>query len=696
MHMIDQEPTNKKLTTKLIKENKENALELEAVNNRVSTQNDDNDILIAELIVSNEVNALELIVVNKKLVVTTDDSDKRAEELINAYRELKETDKKLAFQKEEKEKRAAELNLANKELAYQNEEKEKRSAELIIANKELIYQNKEKEKRAAELLIANNELAFQNEEKEKRASELLIANKELAFQNEEKEKRATELLIANKELAFQNKEKEKRAIELTKSKKLLEETGRLVKLGGWEFDLTKNEMSWSDVVYQIHEVEPDYHPSIESSFIFYVPESAPLIKKAMNQVIKDGKPFDLDLQLITAKGNGIWVRVLAHAYSANGEIVKIGGMFQDITERKESEELLVKMKKAITTSGEVIFLTDQEGIFTYINPAFTSLYGFTSDEIIGKNTPDILNSEIFNKTVYEDFWKTLLKGVEVRGELINKKKDGTLINIESSSTPILDEDNKIIGFLGIQRDITERKSAEKALNNSQQQLRNFAAHLQNIREEEKIAVAREIHDDLGQMLVALKIEIGLFNQKMKKGNSLKSNEIISEFDEISEMVDKTIKTTRRIMSGLRPEIIDSLGFIEAGKLYVNEFEERNDITCQFESEISELNINSQQAVALFRILQEALTNIVKHAKASAIKIHFSTQSDKFIMEISDNGIGFDENHKVRPDSYGMIGMKERVLLLDGELNISSKPGEGTCLRVEMPYLAKSKKHCAKS
>ena len=690
--MIDQEPTNKKLTTKLIKENKENALELEAVNNRVSTQNDDNDILIAELIVSNEVNALELIVVNKKLVDTTDDSDKRAEELINAYRELKETDKKLAFQKEEKEKRAAELNLANKELAYQNEEKEKRSAELIIANKELIYQNKEKEKRAAELLIANNELAFQNEEKEKRASELLIANKELAFQNEEKEKRATELLIANKELAFQNKEKEKRAIELTKSKKLLEETGRLVKLGGWEFDLTKNEMSWSDVVYQIHEVEPDYHPSIESSFIFYVPESAPLIKKAMNQVIKDGKPFDLDLQLITANKNRIWVRVLAHAYSANGEIVKIGGMFQDITERKESEELLVKMKKAITTSGEVIFLTDQEGIFTYINPAFTSLYGFTSDEIIGKNTPDILNSEIFNKTVYEDFWKTLLKGVEVRGELINKKKDGTLINIESSSTPILDEDNKIIGFLGIQRDITERKSAEKALNNSQQQLRNFAAHLQNIREEEKIAVAREIHDDLGQMLVALKIEIGLFNQKMKKGNSLKSNEIISEFDEISEMVDKTIKTTRRIMSGLRPEIIDSLGFIEAGKLYVNEFEERNDITCQFESEISELNINSQQAVALFRILQEALTNIVKHAKASAIKIHFSTQSDKFIMEISDNGIGFDENHKVRPDSYGMIGMKERVLLLDGELNISSKPGEGTCLRVEMPYLALSVEH----
>ncbi len=115
---------------------------------------------------------------------------------------------------EEKEKRAAELVIANKELAFQNEQKEKRAAELVIANKELAFQNEQKEKRAAELVIANKELAFQNEEKEKRAAELVIANKELLFQNEEKEKRAAELVLANKELAFQNEEKEKRAAEL--------------------------------------------------------------------------------------------------------------------------------------------------------------------------------------------------------------------------------------------------------------------------------------------------------------------------------------------------------------------------------------------------------------------------------------------------------------------------------------------------
>ncbi len=175
-----------------------------------------------------EKRAAELIIANKELAFQNEEKEKRAAELIIANKELlfqneeKEkraaeliiANKELLFQNAEKEKRAAELTIANREFAFQNEEKEKRAAELIIANKELAFQNEEKEKRAAELIIANKELAFQNEEKEKRAAELIIANKELAFQNEEKEKRAAELFIANKELAFQNEEKEKRAAEL--------------------------------------------------------------------------------------------------------------------------------------------------------------------------------------------------------------------------------------------------------------------------------------------------------------------------------------------------------------------------------------------------------------------------------------------------------------------------------------------------
>ena len=158
--------------------------------------------------------AAELALANKELAFQNEEKDKRAAELIVANREL-------AFQSEEKDKRAAELVIANKELAFQNTEKDKRAAELAIANKELAFQNEEKGKRAAELAIANKELAFQNEEKEKRAAELAIANKELAFQNEEKDKRAAELAIENKELAFQNGEKDKRAAELVIANKEL-------------------------------------------------------------------------------------------------------------------------------------------------------------------------------------------------------------------------------------------------------------------------------------------------------------------------------------------------------------------------------------------------------------------------------------------------------------------------------------------
>jgi signal transduction histidine kinase len=182
-----------------------------------------------------EKRAAELIIANLELAFQNVEKEKRAAELVVANAELtfqnqeKEkraaeliiANKELTFQNEEKEKRAAELVIANFELAFQNEEKEKRAAELIIANRELTYQNNEKEKRAAESVIANFELAFHNAEKEKRAAELIIANKELTFQNDEKEKRAAELVIANFELAFQNKEKEKRAAELIVANKEL-------------------------------------------------------------------------------------------------------------------------------------------------------------------------------------------------------------------------------------------------------------------------------------------------------------------------------------------------------------------------------------------------------------------------------------------------------------------------------------------
>jgi len=183
-----------------------------------------------------------------------------------------------------------------------------------------------------------------------------------------------------------------------------------------------------------------------------------------NEILKilkeHGVATNFDADILKKDGSRISCLLSMRIFKDEGYIE---GFCVDITDRRKAEEALLKLKKAIYTSGEAIFLTDREGVFSFVNPAFSLLYGFSPDEIIGKATPRIIKSGVVDKSIYEYFWQTLLNGEEVKGELINKRKDGTLIHIDGSATPILDEENKIIGFLGIQRDITKRKQVEKRL-----------------------------------------------------------------------------------------------------------------------------------------------------------------------------------------------------------------------------------------
>jgi len=149
------------------------------------------------------------------------------------------------------------------------------------------------------------------------------------------------------------------------------------------------------------------------------------------------------------------------------------------------------------------------------------------------------------------------------------------------------------------------------------------------------------------------------------------------------LVDTTINTTRKIMTDLRPEVLYLIGFVEAVKLQVKQFKDRYGIDCIFNSSVSNLSLDTQQSVALFRILQESLTNVVRHSNATLVKIRFFELSNKLVFEIADNGVGFDKLKPKKADSYGLIGMRERVFLLDGELNIDTSVGVGTTVRVEM-------------
>ena len=155
----------------------------------------------------------------------------------------------------------------------------------------------------------------------------------------------------------------------------------------------------------------------------------------------------------------------------DGQIVGRLWSFRDVTERMEAEESLTKLLKAVTTSGDAIFLTDTDGIFTYVNPGFTVMYGYRAEDVVGKRTPRILKSGLLEPHAYEAFWKTLRNKIEVKGEMVNRRRNGDLVTIDGTASPILDEQNDVIGYLGIQRDITERKRGEDALKNSERLLR---------------------------------------------------------------------------------------------------------------------------------------------------------------------------------------------------------------------------------
>ncbi len=229
------------------------------------------------------------------------------------------------------------------------------------------------------------------------------------------------------------------------------------------------------------------------------------------------------------------------------------------------------------------------------------------------------------------------------------------------------------------------------LNKSKEQINNFATHLLIVREEERAFLSTEIHDKIGQILVALKIDMGIWKKKtLFLSENSESLELLKSFNELVGIVDDTINTVRKIMSDLKSDNLELLGFIETAKLYGLEFELINKINCEVISSESNLIFNEQQKVALFRILQEALSNVAKHSKANSVKVSLSKSNGFFSMEIEDDGIGYDKNQTPTSNSFGVLDMEERVKIIEGKLTIITRSGIGTRVKVQMPYFDSNK------
>jgi len=236
----------------------------------------------------------------------------------------------------------------------------------------------------------------------------------------------------------------------------------------------------------------------------------------------------------------------------------------------------------------------------------------------------------------------------------------------------------------LQQEITERIRAEEELKQSQEQLRDLASHLQLIREEERSRIAREIHDELGQALTALKMDVHWLGLRLPTNQQL----LIDKIKSMSGLLDTTVQAVRRISSELRPGLLDDLGLTAAIEWQAHEFCSRAGLKCDIRSEPEDIILDQSLSIALFRIFQETLTNIARHAQATRIEVILQKNTATVEMEVRDNGKGVTAEQLAAPGSFGILGIKERVHFLGGELKISGIPHQGTTVHVSLPILAR--------
>jgi signal transduction histidine kinase len=236
-----------------------------------------------------------------------------------------------------------------------------------------------------------------------------------------------------------------------------------------------------------------------------------------------------------------------------------------------------------------------------------------------------------------------------------------------SRTNDLEQTNEIL-----KKEIATRKSAERVLTKSQKQLRALTHRMDIIAEEERTRISREVHDQLGHMLTAMKYDIDDISNKPDVGRLLKS-----ELNPITDMIDTLIETVRTISTELRPGILDHLGLFPAITWQLNQFQKRTKINCKKDIQENEVLFDKDATTIIFRVIQEILTNIARHSKAKNVTVSVKKKEEHFLFEVSDDGIGFKLNDCNIKGSLGLLGMKERALSIGGELQIDSSPGNGT-------------------
>jgi len=402
---------------------------------------------------------------------------------------------------------------------------------------------------------------------------------------------------------------------------------------------------------------------------------------------------DIAYQFVTKQGRVIDILLSAIVdRDSDGSIVRTLAVSMDVTQRKRAEEALRLAKEKLsryskdlecqvrkrtaeisgilTYTPAVIYIKDMQGRYTLVNTRYEELFGVKNGDILGQFDHDFLPLEVA-KQFSESDGKVLSEKWAHQVEEHIRHADGVHTYL-SVKFPIYDDTGRITGVCGILNDIT-------ALKKAQNQLRRLSGSIMASQEKERSALARELHDELGQVLTALRMDSVWLNERLKKSDAAAAERALT----MCQLIDQEIEEVRSMAFRLRPGVLDDLGLVDALDLYTTEFERRTDITCMFKHrEIPELA--DHVATAAYRITQEALTNVARHADATRVVVVLEADQKRLFLTVTDDGRGFDSRNVAESDGLGVAGMRERAVLVGGSLEVSSQSDQGTRVLLTVP------------
>lgn len=375
--------------------------------------------------------------------------------------------------------------------------------------------------------------------------------------------------------------------------------------------------------------------------------------------------------------------VISPIRDEKGDVEGYAVITRDQTERielrKETEQARDYYLRLFSSFPNMVWRTDASGQCDYCNPAWLQYTGRSHEQEMGTGWMDGLHPD--DRAAWTGAFEQSLKKrepFEIQYRL--RRVDGQYGWIICSCKPYYNLQGELAGYLASCYDNTIRRRMEAEIENSRERILAFSRHLQVAREEEKVRLARELHDELGATLTALRLEVSALMKKAAAHHDV----AVDNYGDAIRLADSAIQSTRKIITDLRPSILDNLGLLAALQWYAGDFSKRSGIKAEVLADDGEIVVDEENALVFFRIAQEALTNVIKHAKASMVTIRFTRSGANDILEITDNGIGMAEGESLSPLSNGILGMRERARELHGDFSIVSMPGSGTTVAVTLP------------